>query len=80
MTVTAAHDADAVDESVVITHAVDADLTADGYDAIDIDSVTVKVVDDDPGVTVNPTALGIDEGGSGILHDPAGMPSPPPTS
>ena len=65
VTVTAAHDEDAVDETVVITHAVDTDLTADGYDAIDIDSVTVKVDDDDPGVTVSPTALGIDEGGSG---------------
>ena len=61
VTVSAAHDEDAADESATLTHAVS------GYgDVTAADDVTVNVVDDDSqGVTVTPTALTVDEGESG---------------
>ena len=61
VTVSAAHDEDAADESATLTHAVS------GYgDVTAADDVTVNVVDDDSrGVTVTPTALTVDEGQSG---------------
>ena len=61
VTVSAAHDDDAADESATLTHAVS------GYgDVTAADDVTVNVVDDDSrGVTATPTALTVDEGESG---------------
>ena len=63
VTVRAAHDADASDDSATLTHA----HVQYGYgDVRTADVVRVNVVDDDSaGVTVTPTALTVDEGESG---------------
>ena len=65
VTVSAAQDADAVDDAASIAHAVDASRSANEYDTATIAGVTVTVTDDDTaGVTVSVTALTLAEGGS----------------
>ncbi len=62
VTVRASQDDDAVDDSATISHAVSG---AQGYAGIDVASVSVSVSDDDTaGVTVHPTSLSVNEGGS----------------
>ena len=65
VTVTAVDDADAVDETVAVTHAIDTGATDDGgYDAVSgIASVNVTVADDETvGVTVSTATLAVTEG------------------
>ena len=65
VTVSAAQDADAVNDAASIAHAVDAARSADEYDAATIGSVAVTVTDDDDaGATVSETTLTVAEGGS----------------
>ena len=65
MTVRAAQDADAVNDSASIAHAVVAASSADEYDAVTIAGVAVTVTDDDTaGATVSETTLTVAEGGS----------------
>ena len=67
MTVAAAQDADAVDDTASIAHAVVAADSADEYDAATIagGTVAVTVTDDDTaGVTVSETTLTLAEGAS----------------
>ena len=65
VTVAAADDADAVNDTASITHAVVASRSADEFDAVNIAGVAVAVTDDDTaGVTVSETTLTLDEGGS----------------
>ena len=64
VTVSAAQDADAVNDSASIAHAVDASLSADEYDTVHIAGVTVTVADNDAGVTNSESALAVAEGGS----------------
>ena len=64
VTVTAGDDADAVNDSVALTHS--AASTDTGYEGISIDGVAVTVTDNDdnnrpPGVTVSKTALTVTE-------------------
>ena len=63
VTVSAAHDDDAIDDTATIIHAVS------GYGTVTAASVSVTVEDDDPvvepGVHLSVSALTIDEGGSG---------------
>ena len=62
VTVTAVEDDDAVNDKVTVAHVT----FGIGYSRLPVDSVTVTVEDDDTaGVTVNPTALTVDEGGNG---------------
>ena len=64
VTVSAAQDSDALDESATLTHVVIGLFL--GIESSHGDSVTVNVDDDDmAGVTVAPTALSIEEGESG---------------
>ncbi len=66
VTVAAAQDADAVNDTAAITHAVDASRSANEFDAVTIAGVTVTVDDDEiAGVTVSETTLTVAEGGSG---------------
>ncbi len=59
ITVAAAEDADATDDTATITHAVT------GYGSVTADPVTVTVADNGaPGVTITPTALTVPEGGT----------------
>ena len=61
VTVSAAQDDDAVDGTATIAHGA----SGGGYDGIAVASVTATEADDDTaGVTVTPTALAVDEGGS----------------
>ena len=64
MTVTAAQDADAVNDSASITHTVNASRSADEYDGVAIAAaVTVSVTDDDTAaVTVSASTLSVAEG------------------
>ena len=62
VTVAAAHDADAANDTASITHAVDTSRSADEYDTATIAAVTVTVTDDDAAVTVSKSALTVDEG------------------
>ncbi len=64
VTVSAAADADRVDDAATVTHTVDDSQSDDDYDGLSIDSVAVSVDDDDVGVSVSPTELGVDEGSS----------------
>ena len=65
--VSAAQDADAVNDAASITHAVVAASSADEYDAATIAGVAVTVTDEDTaGATVSETALEVAEGGSNI--------------
>ena len=66
VTVAAAQDADAVNDTAAITHAVDASQSANEFDAVTIAGVAVTVTDDETaGVTVSETTLTVAEGGSG---------------
>ena len=66
VTVSAAQDADAVNDAAAIAHAVVAARSADEYDAATIAGVAVTVTDDDTaGATVSETTLTVTEGGSG---------------
>ena len=66
VTVRAAQDADAANDTASITHAVVASRSADEYDAVSIAGVAVTVTDDETaGVTVSETTLTVAEGGSG---------------
>ncbi len=63
--VSAAQDADAVNDAASITHAVVASRSANEYAAATIAGVAVTVTDDDTaGATVSPATLRIPEGGS----------------
>ena len=65
VTVRGAADDDTLDEEATIRHAVKAD-SATEYVGVSIAGVAVTVTDDDePGVTVTPTALTVDEDSSG---------------
>ena len=65
VTVAAAQDADAVNDSAAIAHAVVPAESADEYDAATIAGVAVSVTDDDTaGVTVSETMLTLAEGAS----------------
>ena len=65
VTVAAAQDDDAVDDTAAIAHAVDAAQSANEYDNVNIAGVAVTVTDDDTaGVTVSETTLTITEGNS----------------
>ena len=65
VTVSAAQDADAVNDAASIAHAVDASRSANEFDAVTIAGVAVTVTDDDTaGVTVSETTLTVDEGGN----------------
>ncbi len=65
VTVSAAQDADAVNDAASITHAVDASRSADEYDAVSVAGVAVTVADDDTaGVSVSETTLTVAEGNS----------------
>ena len=65
VTVSAAQDADAVNDTAAIAHAVDAARSADEFDAVTIAGVAVTVTDDDTaGVAVSETTLTVAEGGS----------------
>ena len=66
VTVRAAQDADAANDTASITHAVVAAESADEFDAVNIAGVAVTVTDDETaGVTVSETTLTVAEGGSG---------------
>ena len=63
--VSAAQDADAVNDTAAIAHAVVAASSADEFDNVSIAGVTVTVTDDDTaGATVSPTDVTVAEGGS----------------
>ena len=64
VTVSAAHDADAVNDTASIAHAVVAAESADEYDTATIAGVAVTVADDDAGVTNSESTLVVAEGGS----------------
>ncbi len=65
VTVSAAQDDDAADDTATITHIIVTAQTSNEYDAVAIDSLSVLVTDPDtPSVTVTETALTIDEGRS----------------
>ena len=77
MTVTAAQDDDAVDDTAILTHTVSSP-DDDDYDVLSVGSVSVTVTDDDSvGVTVSKTSLDIEEGDSAaytvmLTSEPAG--------
>ena len=64
VTVSAAQDADAVNDAASITHAVVAASSANEYDNVNIAGVAVTVADDDAGVSVSETTLTVAEGNS----------------
>ena len=65
VTVSAAQDADAVNDAASITHAVVAASSADEYDLVTVAGVAVTVTENDTaGVTVSETTLTVAEGGS----------------
>ena len=65
VTVSAAQDADAVNDAASIAHAVVAARSADEFDAVTIAGVAVAVTDDaDAGAAVSETTLTVTEGGS----------------
>ena len=65
VTVSAAQDADAVNDAASIAHAVVAARSADEFDAVTIAGVAVTVTDDaDAGAAVSETTLTVTEGGS----------------
>ena len=62
VTVTAAHDDDAIDDTATLTHIVTS-TDDSNYDGLAVESVLVTVTDDETaGVTVSETSLDIDEG------------------
>ena len=64
VTVRAAQDADAVSDAASISHAVVAAESADEFDPVTIEKVSVTVDDDDAGVSVSASTLSVAEGGS----------------
>ena len=63
VTLSAAHDADAVNDAASISHAVDASRSAHEYDAANVAGVAVTVTDNDAaGVTVSAMAVTANEG------------------
>ena len=61
VTVTAAEDDDAADDTATLTHVA----SGGGYDSVDNAILTVTVTDDETaGVMVSPTSLTVDEGGT----------------
>ena len=64
VTVAAAHDADAADDTAAIAHAVAPAESADEYATAAIAGVAVTVTDDDAGVTNSESTLVVAEGGS----------------
>ena len=69
VTVSAAQDADAVNDAASITHAVDASRSADEFDAVSVAGVAVTVADDDTAeVSVTETTLTVAEGNSSGVH------------
>ena len=65
VSVAASQDADGVNDTVVIAHAVVAASSADEYDAVVVSGVTVTVNDDDPGLVFKPTTLTVTEDDTG---------------
>ena len=67
MTAAGVADDDHADETVTVTHAIDADNTTDdSYDSVTVAGVTVKVTDDDTAaVTVSKTEFTVGEAGDG---------------
>ncbi len=82
VTVSAAEDADAVADTATLTH----EVSGGDYDSVKADAVAVRVTDNDKaGVTVTPTELTVDEGGSGtytvvLTSEPTGPVTVTPTS
>ena len=69
VTVSAGHDSDSADDRATISHAIDGRTTASEYVGVNVDSVGVRVSDDDaPGVQVSPERLQIAEGRSGSYN------------
>ena len=67
VTVAAAQDTDAANDTASIAHTVAAAGSADEYDAVTIGSVAVTVTDDDTAaVTVSETTLTVDEGETAV--------------
>ena len=64
VTVAAAQDADALNETATIRHTVVAAESADEFATATIAAVAVTVTDDDGGATVSKSALTVDEGGN----------------
>ena len=64
VTVTAAHDSDGTNDTQAISHAVDAGNSADEYDGVSIEDVTVTVTDDDGLVTISADTTPVTEGAS----------------
>ena len=63
VTVSAAEDDDAADETATVTHSVVASQSSDEYDSVSIDAVNVAVTDDDTAaVRVSQVFLRVDEG------------------
>ena len=69
VTVSAAQDADAVNDAASITHAVVAASSADEYDAATIAGVTVTVADDDARLVLDVEELEMNEGSSSTAYD-----------
>ena len=65
VTVSAADDADSVNDTATLTHAVVAAGSADEYDDVTVAAVAVTVTDDDAGVTVSESTLTVAEGANG---------------
>ncbi|WP_420461494.1 fibronectin type III domain-containing protein [Candidatus Palauibacter sp.] len=64
VTVSAAEDADAVNDTVTLTHTP----SGGGFDGVAVASVAVTVADNERGVTVTPTTLEVVEGGDEISY------------
>ena len=80
VTVSAAQDADAVNDAASIAHAVVDASSADEFDAVTIAGVAVTVTDDDAaGATVSETTVTVSEGGSATYTVWSWTLSPPPT-
>ena len=69
VTVSAAQDADAVNDAASITHAVVAASSADEFDAATIAGVTVTVADDDARLVLDVEELEMNEGSSSTAYD-----------
>ena len=62
VSVTADEDGDAVDDTVTLTHTVS---TGGGYDDVTLPDLEVTVADNDGGISADPAALTVAEGGTG---------------
>ena len=65
VTVSAPHDADRDSETVTVTHAVDDPNSASAYRTVGDKELTVRVTDNDAGLTVSSQTVTAQEGGSG---------------